>query len=251
MFRRGVFPLAVVLFGFGHGLAEANSPFRVELAQDTWRRVDRELPWPAPRLLWQGEPLVSPRGLNLFGELLFVTDPGDRANPDTKPARIVRFRLVQGIPRDPEILFLRPGFLYSAKWSVPTLLDGELNLIVADQGKELPDGTFTGEGAKIFLLPIGPGGEAGEPEVLWEGLPFGCPTGLARVDDFIFISDPCAGPLITRPELPDHPYPSSAIFALRLDGGESPRQIQAGQPFSSLIGVCPAVPGELIFTDTD
>jgi hypothetical protein len=226
--------------------------FSVIPLQDKWRRVDRVLPWPAPKVIWQGEPLIAPRGgLNLYGDMLFVSDPADRQNPDNKAARIVKFTVVAGVPTSPLIFFSRPGFLLSAKWSIPVAIDGQVKLIVADQGVELSDGTFSGIGAKVFLLPVLSDGTAGEPEVLWEGAPFICPTGIALVESQIYITDPCAGPEITRPDRPDYPFVSSAIFTLPIAGGQVPTVIQSGSPFTSLIGICPATPGELVVNDTD
>src|ERR1700736_4899339 len=77
--------------------------FSVIPLQGKWRRVDRVLPWPAPRVIWQGEPLIAPRGVNLYDDMLFVSDPADRQNPDNKPARIVKFTVVAGVPTRPVI----------------------------------------------------------------------------------------------------------------------------------------------------
>jgi hypothetical protein len=146
---------------------------------------------------------------------------------------------------------MRPGFLRSAKWSYPITKNGRKMLAIADQGVELPDGTFTGEGAKVFLLPVNPDNTAGEPIVLWEGLPFKTPTALIPIGDHLVVTDPGAGPFITRPERPAHPFPSSVIFSLSLEGGQRPVELQSGAPYTSLIGICPAIPGWLIINDTD
>ncbi|HEX5761140.1 MAG TPA: hypothetical protein VF121_18290 [Thermoanaerobaculia bacterium] len=246
---RRVLLLAILCLAAGSPLAAKY--FSVVALQDHWRRVDRVLAWPAPVRLWQGEPLVAPRGVNRLGRWLFVTDPGDRRDPVAKPARIVRFRLVGGVPVNPVVFFSRPGFLHSAKWAVPVEIGGSPHLVVADQGEELADGTFTGVGGKVFVLPVLAGGIAGKPRVLWEGSPMVCPTGVARVGEYLYVSDPCAGPRRTRSGVPDHPYVSSALFALRVSGGEKPLLVHHGWPFTSLIGVCGAIPGELSVIDTD
>lgn len=221
------------------------------LDRPTFTAEDRELDWSPPERIWSGPPLIAPRGADLFGDLLFVTDPGDRRDPDGKPARIVKFRIDQGRPTNPSIFFQRKGFLLSAKWSKPTRLNGRDFLLVADQGRELPDGTFTGEGAKLFLLPILSNGTAGEPKVIWSGPPFACPTAVAHIGTYVYVTDPCAGDLMARPEAPHHVFRGSRLFAVHIDGRTPPRVMLENQPFTSMIGLCPAIPGQLIITDTD
>jgi len=131
-------------------------------------------------------------------------------------------------------------------------------LIVADQGKATSAGIFTGEGAKIFVLPVLLDGSSGEPVVLWEQKPFKCPTGVAVVGNYIYITDPCAGPLRQDPMNPGYSFPISAIFAIPLIAGNvksaaktPPILLRQGEPFVSLNGICSLVPGEIVISDTD
>lgn len=203
-----------------------------------------------PTLLWQGEPLVHPRGIMLDpdGNALWVSDPGEpERDPVNKPARIVRFPLSNGVIGQPEVFFVRPGFLFGAKWAVPARVGGTKQIIVADQGEATSEYTFTGRGAKVLTIPVLADGSAGTPTVLWEGPPFFCPTGVVLIGEFLYVTDPCAGPTRTRAGVS---FPSSAIFAVPVTGG-LPRLLASGEPFTSLIGICPLVPGEIIVNDTD
>jgi hypothetical protein len=207
-----------------------------------------------PRELWHGEPLVHPRGIMLdpSNKWLWVSDPAAaETEPAAHPARIIRFPLVNNEVGKPVVFFQRPGFLHSAKWAVPVSVDGQRCLLVADQGEAKSEYEFSGKGAKVFLLPINSDESPGEPRVLWEGSPFVCPTGITLIGRYAIITDPCAGPRRERPERPGQDFPSSAIFALPIEGGKPPVTLQAGEPFTSLIGICPLVPGELIVNDTD
>lgn len=251
--QASVFPVGTEL----EGTVYCNTdPPVVEIAvqQDVWRRIDRQLGGPIPELLWTGEPLVAPRGIVQLGDALYVTDPGDRTDPQ-KAARIVKFPLISGVPGQPAIFYQEPDFLLSAKWSVPAGgHHGGINaLVVADQGEVLPDGTFTGSGAKVFLLPISEDGEAEEPQVLWQGSPLFCPTGVVVIHEIVYVTDPCAGPERTRPERPDDPFVTAALFAIPLAGG-TPSLLWEGAPFTSLIGICDVEVGEdhsFIVHDTD
>lgn len=227
----------------------------VTVVQSQWTAVDRVVPnVPRPTVVWSGDPLVHPRGVMLSpeGDALYVTDPGEPArDPINKPARIVKFQVRNGVPTAPRVFFSRPGFMISAKWGFPITVQGARQVLVADQGEESQDNTYSGRGAKVFTIPLLNDGSAGEPRVLWHGKPFVCPTGIAAVGQTIYVTDPCAGPVRTRPERPDRPFPSSAIFGLRLTGGEAPRLLKSGAPFTSLIGICILTPGEIIVNDTD
>jgi hypothetical protein len=208
-----------------------------------------------PTLLWQGEPLVHPRGIMLdpSGKWLWVSDPGTSdSEPGKSPARIIRFPVTEGSQLGkPELFFQRPGFLWSAKWAIPVTIDGGKHLLVADQGEPKSEYEFSGKGAKVFVIPIGPDDKPGEPRVLWEGPPFVCPTGITLIGRYAIITDPCAGPMLPRKDRPDATFRRSAIFALSIEGGKPPILLQQGEPFTSLIGICPLVPGELIINDTD
>jgi len=183
---------------------------------------------------------------------IWISDPGDaEKDPIGKPARIVKFDLVEGVPANPTIFYSKPGFLFSAKWAVPATIGKEKVLIVADQGKPTSEYTFTGEGAKVFVIPVLADGTAGTARVLWEGKPFACPTGVVLVGKWIYITDPCAGPISTSPQKPEYKFPTSVIFALDPVGSREPVTLKSGPPFTSLIGICPLIPGELIVNDTD
>lgn len=227
----------------------------VRIVEEQWQRVDRVVPnAPKPEVIWSGEPLVHPRGIMLdpVNEVLYVTDPGEPdQHPQGKPARIVTFDVMHGIPASPEIFYSDPEFMISAKWGFPMTIDGRTQVLVADQGESDGGYSFTGKGAKVFTIPVLEDGTAGEPRIIWEGSPFVCPTGIAAIEDLIYITDPCAGPIRTIPERPDQPFPSSAIFGLRLDGTEPPIVLKSGAPFTSLIGICILTPGEIIVNDTD
>jgi Ca2+-binding RTX toxin-like protein len=208
---------------------------RFTVLNSNFHRDDRLLQGgPTPEVLWTGEPLVAPRGITQRHDALYVTDPArPRAGQDP---RIVRFPLVGDTVGIPTIFFQRRDYLLSAKWSIPVErtdlgLDG---FVIADQGEELPDGTFTGRGAKVFFLPVLPNGNAGEPQTFWEGPPFVCPTGIVVVGDFIYVTDPCAGPTRTRQ---GQPFPGSAFFIMQLAPGP-PTLAWVGAPFASMIGVC-------------
>jgi hypothetical protein len=193
----------------------------VKIVEPTWSRVDRMVPnEPRPKVIWKGPPLVHPRGVMLDPDTgyLYVTDPGEPVkNPTKEPARIVAFKIKDGIPTTPRIFFSRPGFMISAKWGFLANIAGRKQILVADQGKSPDEYTFSGEGAKVFSVPILPDGTAGPPHVLWKGKPFVCPTGIAVVAQIAYVTDPCAGPTRTRPEQPNVKFPSSAIFGLTID----------------------------------
>ena len=163
----------------------------ISVQQALWSRVDRE--WPDAHLaeVWSGPPLRDPRGITRLGNALYVTDPGLPTDSPRRP-RIIKFPLVNGQPGAPVVFFERPGFLLSAKFSSPAsgYNGGGDALVVADQGEELPNGTFTGRGAKILLLPILPDGQAGEPQVIREGAPYFCPSGILVVERLIYVSLP-------------------------------------------------------------
>jgi hypothetical protein len=125
--------------------------------------------------------------------------------------------------------------------------NGEKLLIVADQGEATSEYTFTGRGAKVLAIPVLDDETAGVPVVLWEGPPFFCPTGVVVIGEFIYVTDPCAGPTQTRAGVS---FPGSVIFALPVAGGH-PQVLASGAPFTSLIGICPLIPGEIIVNDTD
>jgi hypothetical protein len=205
-------------------------------------------------LLWQGEPFVHPRGIMLDPDstTLWISDPGDaERDPVNKPARIIRVPIVNGKPTQPTIFFSKPGFLWSAKWAFPTIINGQKVLIVADQGEATSEYTFTGRGAKVFILPVQPDNSAGTPLVLWEGRPFACPTGVAFVNNIIYITDPCAGPLREDPINSGYTFPTSSVFAMRPIVGSMPSTLFSGEPFTSLIGICALDNDSLIFNDTD
>ncbi len=227
----------------------------ITVLEKEWRRVDRFVPnAPPPKRIWKGEPLVHPRGIMLESEtnILYVTDPGEPVkDPINKPARIVSFRIKNGIPSSPSIFFSKPGFMISAKWGFPATIKGQKQILVADQGEGSGEYLFSGRGAKVFSVPILADGAAGTPVVLWEGKPFVCPTGIALVGEVIYITDPCAGPPRARQDKPDITFPSSAIFALPASGGAEPVVLKSGAPFTSLIGICILTPGEIIVNDTD
>lgn len=232
------------------GLVTQSQPqlqIKISVLQDTWKRIDRQLEWSAPQLLWKGEPLRSPRGIVQVDDALYIMDPGKPEEREQKPARIIQIPLADGKPGKPTVFFERKGFLLSGKWAVPAGGHhyGVKALVVADQGEELPTELcktgsvcgFTGKGAKVFLLPISKDGKAEEPKILWAGSPLFCPTGVAVVGQFVYVTDPCAGPQRTRPEKPDKPFISSALFAIPLSGGQ-PTLLWEGDPFTSLIGIC-------------
>jgi hypothetical protein len=184
---------------------------------------------------------------------LYVSDPGEPySDPVHFPARIVAYPVAaDNTLGNPRIFFSRPGYLYSAKWGIPAKIAGRLQIVVADQGEPKNEYEFSGKGAKVFLVPVLADGTAGEPQILWSGLPFVCPTGIAVIGRYIYITDPCAGPMRARPDRPDWRFVSSAIFALPVTGGVRPKTLLSGAPFTSLIGICPLTPGEFIVNDTD
>lgn len=216
---------------------------------EMWTRIDRVLAWPAPTMIHQGLPLVKPRGviINDAEDTLWVGDPGSAS----EPSRIVSFPIVAGTPGTPSIFFSDSSIMVRAKWVHPTQLNGGEVLLVADQGELDLDGHFTGVGAKVLIIPVNPNGSAGTPDVIWEGFPFVCPTGIVRVGDYALITDPCAGDPITHPEDPGVVFPGSVFFAVKFDGTEPPTTIHEGAPFTSMIGACLAVPGTVLVNDTD
>jgi hypothetical protein len=211
-------------------------------------------PKPKLELIWQGQPLVHPRGLMLDPDnsVLWISDPGEpEQDPINKPCRIIRVPIENEGLGTPIIFFERPGFLMSAKWAIPVIIQGQKHIIVADQGESTSEYTFTGKGAKVFMLPILINGSAGEPKILWEGSPFACPTGIIAIGSYLYITDPCAGPRVQDPSNIGYSFPTSSVFALQINGNQHPITLLSGPPFTSLIGICPLIPGELIFNDTD
>jgi hypothetical protein len=253
--RLGVILLLCAACASAQGPSRTQNNKPLTILEKEWFRVDRVVPGaPLPKVLWKGEPLVHPRGIMLDEEknLLYITDPGEPyRDPVNKPARIVTFSVNGGQLGTPKVFFSKPGFMIGAKWGALATINGQKQILVADQGKSLDDYRFTGEDAKVFTIPILEDGTAGTPKILWAGKPFVCPTGIAYVPDFIYITDPCSGPRRTRPEMPSVSFPSSSIFALDPRGKAAPITLKSGAPFTSLIGICILTPGEIIVNDTD
>ncbi|MEE8058963.1 MAG: FISUMP domain-containing protein [Pseudomonadales bacterium] len=193
---------------------------------------------------------MKPRGiiLNEAQDTLWIGDPGSSQDA----ARIIKVPVTNGEPGQPSIFYMDPSVLIKAKWAFPTTLNMQEVLLVADQGEVDQDGNFTGAGAKILIIPVEPGNTAGIPQVVWSGNPFVCPTGIVRVGDYALITDPCAGPLISRVDDPQETlFPSSILFALHLNGLQTPFELHQGSPFTSMIGICLYVPGTVLVNDTD
>ena len=144
---------------------------------------------------------------------------------------------MNGVVGTPGIFFEQKDFLISAKWAVAA--GGHHSyvqeLVVADQGEESypckPINnsciTWTGKGAKVFTIPVLNNGTAGQPKILWEGKPLVCPTDVVVVHEFVYITDPCAGPELIREDRPNQTFPGSKLFAIPLDGGK-PIQLWEG-----------------------
>ncbi|ACM03847.1 hypothetical protein [Cereibacter sphaeroides] len=202
-----------------------------------------------PQPLYIGEPLIQTKGIVRVGNNLFVSDTGKDAT-HTEPAKIWRYDLDSG-----ELsVFYSGSLLVNSKWlAYSPGVDGfGPEIVVSDYGQEpSPREPGTGEGAKVFAIPLASDGSAGEPRIIYAGSPLRSPEGIAVVESTIILADWAAGPETTRPEVPDLKFPTGIVFAIPLSGGE-PVPLFPEHEFIILIGVDAfEMNGELFLEFTD
>lgn len=196
--------------------------------------LSSRIPAKGPVALHIGPPLIQTKGLVAGKDVLYVADTGKDAKHN-EPARIWKFDL-----RSSTLSKLYEGpLLINAKWifyrsvKTPGML-GEL--YVADYGVEPNARTpGTGEGAKVFVIPIDGAGDAMEPRVLHDGPPFRSPEGITVVGETVIVADWAAGPTTTLGDRPGQ-FNRGQLFALPTSGG-TPTLLFQSQVFVTLIGV--------------
>ena len=188
-----------------------------------------------PRPIKFGYPLIQTKGMAIGGGYLYISDTGKDGTHD-EAAKIWRL--------DPKTgnldLFYSGDVLVNSKWLYYLSLQNYRSamLVVADYGVEpAPRSPGTGEGAKVFVLPIKDDGTAGEPRILHEGPPFRSPEGVTVIGDTVIVADWAAGETGSRPEAPDVKFLRGAMFRLPLAGG-FPVKIFPEQKWVTLIGTC-------------
>ena len=197
--------------------------------------MEEQAPQNPPGTLVAGYPLIQTKGMVEGGDYLYISDTGKDKTHD-EAAKIWRLN-----PETGELtVFYTGDLLVNSKWLYyqPGSQGQPDELIISDYGREsAPRQPGTGEGAKVFAIPVLPDGNAGEPRVLHAGPPFQSPEGITVIGDTVIVADWAAGPITSRPGAPDVKYKEGALFALPLAGGE-PTELFPEHQWVTLIGVC-------------
>ena len=188
-----------------------------------------------PRVVVSGYPLIRAKGIVKGRGVLFIADSG-KSGTYNEPARIWRLD-----PTSRRLdLFYQGPMLLNSKWMYYRMgaAPGDDQLIVSDYGAEpTPREPGTGEGAKVFYIPVRPDHTAGGPQLIHGGPPLRSPEGVTVIGKTVILADWAAGPPATRPEAPNNPFLSGVVFAIPLEGG-APRRLFPEHTFITLIGAC-------------
>lgn len=181
-----------------------------------------------------GPPLIQTKALIKVREYLYIADTG-KDSENSEPAKIWRLH-----PETGELtVFFTGDLLVNAKWIThsPATDKHPEEIIVSDYGVESsPREPGTGEGAKVFAIPINEDGSAGTPRVLHSGPPFRSPEGIVVVGNTVVVADWAAGDPVQLESDPSISYPNGTLFSLPLSGGEPVRHF-SDQQWVVLIGV--------------
>lgn len=187
-----------------------------------------------PRPLFIGPPLIQTKGIVKGVDVLYVADTGKDAT-HSEPATIWRID-----PKTRQVsIFYRGPLLVNAKWLyfLPAEKGRGAELIVSDYGVEVsPRTPGTGEGAKVFSIPVDANGNPGPPRVLYQGTPLRSPEGVTVVGDSAILADWAAGPETSLANRPGT-FNRGRIFSIPLAGGP-PEVLFPDQIFVTLIAAC-------------
>ncbi|MER8894204.1 hypothetical protein [Mesorhizobium sp. M0676] len=187
-----------------------------------------------PEPLYVGSPLIQTKGVILVGRRLFISDTG-KDGKHKERATIWKFDLDS---KSLEI-FYRGPLLETSKWLAYSPGQGALGpeIIISDLGVEpTPRQPGTGEGAKVFAIPLNQDGTPGEPRIIFSGPPLRSPEGVAVVGDSIVLADWAAGQEMSRPEMPTEKFRRGKIFKIPLAGG-TPVELFPEHEWVIVIGV--------------
>lgn len=209
----------------------------VSILEPVWRRSETRVELPELKPLVTGYPLIQTKGMvkDEKGKYLYISDTGR----DTKYNEAAKIWRVDSETGDLELFFTGEP-LVTSKWLfyVPPRSGRPAELVISDYGVEpVSRQAGTGEGAKVFAIPINSDGSAGKPRILHEGPPFRSPEGITVIGDTVVVADVGAGGVITRPEVPGREFLGGALFQLPLAGGE-PKRIAPDHKWVTVIGVC-------------
>jgi hypothetical protein len=187
-----------------------------------------------PVPLVSGLPLVQTKGIVKGDGFLYIADTG-KDGIHNVPAKIWKLN-----PKSKELsVFYQGPLLVNAKWLFfnPASDKRPAELFVSDYGVEpSPRTPGTGEGAKVFALPVDANGNALAPRVLHQGPPFRSPEGITVVGDNVVVADWAAGPettLLGRPGT----FNRGMAFRIPIEGGK-PVQLFPDQLWVTLIAAC-------------
>lgn len=187
-----------------------------------------------PVPLVSGLPLIQTKGIVKGNGFLYIADTGKDATHN-EPAKIWKLN-----PKTKELsVFYQGPFLVNAKWLFfnPANDKRPAELFVSDYGVEpSPRTPGTGEGAKVFAIPVDANGNALAPRVLHQGTPFRSPEGITVVGDSVVVADWAAGPETTRSGRPGT-FNRGMAFRIPIEGGK-PEQLFPDQLWITLIGAC-------------
>lgn len=188
----------------------------------------------APVALHIGLPLIQTKGIVLGNGVLYLADTG-KDGSHREPAKIWKFDLTS---RSLTKLYEGP-LLVNSKWIFYRKVTGSNvsgELFVSDYGVEtIPRDPGTGEGAKVFVIPLDLKGDALEPRILHAGPPFRSPEGISVVGDTVLVADWASGPPTTLGDRPGQ-FNRGQLFSLPVSGG-APTPLFQDQTFVTLIGV--------------
>lgn len=187
-----------------------------------------------PVPLVSGLPLVQTKGIVKGDGFLYIADTG-KDGTHNEPAKIWKLN-----PKTKELsVFYQGPLLVNAKWLFfnPASDTRPAELFVSDYGVEpSPRTPGTGEGAKVFALPVDSNGDALAPRVLHQGPPFRSPEGITVVGDSVVVADWAAGPEITLFGRPGT-FNRGMAFRIPIEGGK-PEPLFPDQLWVTLIAAC-------------
>jgi hypothetical protein len=179
--------------------------------------------------------MIQTKGIFPGRGYLYIADTG-KDEKHNEPGRIWRFD-----PLSSNLtLFFESVDLINPKWLYyyTGATKEEDRVIISDYGEEsTPRQRGTGRGAKVIAIPVRSDGVAGSPAILHAGPPLFNPEGVTVIGRTVILSDWAAGPLTTRPEVPNDPYHAGAVFAIPMDGGPV-TQLFPDHQWITLIGAC-------------
>lgn len=185
-----------------------------------------------PQPLVIGYPLIQTKGIVKGDGVLYIADTG-KDSKHTEAAKIWKFE-----PNSRKLELLYQGqMLVNAKWLFYRTTGSGGELFVSDYGKEVaPRVAGTGEGAKVFVIPLDKTGNALEPRIIHSGPPLRSPEGITVIGESIILADWAAGDEVSLPDRPGK-FRSGAVFVLPTSGG-APQKVFESHKWVTVIGSC-------------